>query len=576
MKKALILFLFLNVILFSQNVKITLLETSDVHGKIFPYDFVNEKETDHSLAAVKYYTDSLRSIKDQSTILLDNGDILQGSPAVYYYNYIDTISPHLYAEVMNYIGYDVATIGNHDIEAGHAVYDRFREDLKFPWLAANAIDVSTGEPYFQPYQIIEKSGVKIAILGLITPGIPDWLPPNIWSGIDFEDMVTTARKWVSIIEEKENPDIIVGLFHSGVEYTYGGVKRETPRNENASLIVAEDVPGFDVVFVGHDHHGWNKFVTNSDGDSVLVIGTTASARDIAKVDVNFNKSNGKFTISGDIVNLRGAKVDEQYLSDFKPQFEKIKSFVDKKIGVLTEDICSGESVIQNAKFTDLIHKIQLEISGADISLAAPLSMNTCLKAGDIKVAHLFDLYRYENLLYTMKLTGKEIKDYLEYAVNLRYNSADSPHIFKFRMENGVPVLNKQGKASPENSFYNFDDAEGLDYIVDLDKPEGSRVKIKSFTNGNDFDENASYSVAVNSYRGSGGGGHLTKGAGIPKEELNNRITNSTDADLRFYMINYFEKYKTITPVVTQNWKLAPEDEVNQKIQEDKKLLFGTN
>lgn len=574
MKFVLSLFLLITTILSAQNVNVTILETSDVHGKIFPYNFVEGTPSGHSLASVKYYVDSLKLENPDGVLLFDNGDILQGSPAVYYYNYIDTTSSHLYADVMNYIGYDVGTVGNHDIEAGHPVYDKFEKTLNFPWLAANAIDTKTGEPYFKPYYIIEKSGVKIAVLGLITPGIPNWLPPSIWSGIEFIDMKKSAKEWLPKIKEKENPDIIIGLFHSGVEYTYGGTTRETVRNENASLIVAEDVPGFDIIFVGHDHHGWNEYVTDLNGDSVLIIGPTSSARDIAKVDINLNTETRDFNISSEIVNLRNAPESKEYLSHFNTQFEEIRKFVDQPIGNLTADICSGDAVISNAAFTDLIHKIQLDISGADISFAAPLSMNTCLKSGEIKVAHLFDLYKYENLLYTMELSGKEIKDFLEYATSLRYASSEEEHVLKLRLEDGKAILNKQGKASPANSFYNFDDAEGIDYTVDLSKPEGSRITITGFTNGNQFYADTLYKVAVNSYRGSGGGGHLTKGARIPQEELNDRIIFSTGADLRFYMINYIKNQKIIKPIETKNWKLIPESEVLEKLKKDKALLLG--
>ncbi|GJQ63300.1 MAG: 2',3'-cyclic-nucleotide 2'-phosphodiesterase [Melioribacteraceae bacterium] len=575
MRFVLSIFLMLTTFFYAQNVQLTILETSDVHGKIFPYDFVEGTKTGHSLASVKYYVDSLRTVNPEGTLLLDNGDILQGSPAVYYYNYIDTSSSHLYADVINYIGYDAGTVGNHDIEAGHPVYDKFAKTLNFPWLAANAINTKTGKPYFQPYHIIERSGVKIAVLGLITPGIPNWLPPSIWSGIEFIDMVRSAEEWIPVIKKKENPDIIIGLFHSGVEYTYGGTTRETKRNENASLIVAEDVPGFDIVFVGHDHHGWNEYVTDTNGDSVLIIGPTSSARDIAKVDINFNTETRDFNISSRIVNLGNAPESEEYLTNFNPQFEAIKKFVDKPIGKLTADICSGDAVIANAAFTDLIHKIQLEISGADISFAAPLSMNTCLEAGEIKVAHLFDLYKYENLLYTMRLSGREIKEFLEYSTSLRYTNIASEHILKLRLEDGKAILNSRGKASPANSFYNFDDAEGINYSVDLSKPEGSRVTISEFSDGTEFYSDSLYKVAINSYRGSGGGGHLTKGSGIPREELNSRILFSTSADLRYYMINYIEQRKIIKPLETQNWKLLPEAEAREKLQKDKLLLLGS-
>ena len=146
--------------------------TTDVHGMIYPYDFISRSGTDHSLAHILTYAKEQREKEDTLFFLLDNGDFLQGQPGVYYYNYMDTLGEHLSARVMNYMGYDAGTVGNHDIEAGPPVYDQLRTEFRFPWLAANAVNSTSGEPYFEPYAILEAGRRKIAVLGLITPGIP--------------------------------------------------------------------------------------------------------------------------------------------------------------------------------------------------------------------------------------------------------------------------------------------------------------------------------------------------------------------------------------------------------------------
>jgi 2',3'-cyclic-nucleotide 2'-phosphodiesterase/3'-nucleotidase len=178
----------------SREKRLIILETTDVHGAILPYDYIEKKDLPASMANSSSYIRKIR--KEKNVILLDNGDNLQGQPEVYYYNFIDTVSPHLCPEVMNYLGYDAGTVGNHDIETGHAVYDRLVHEYNFPLLAANAIDAKTGNPYFKPYTIINKKGIRVAVFGLITPAIPAWLPPELYSGIKFEDMVKTAKKWM--------------------------------------------------------------------------------------------------------------------------------------------------------------------------------------------------------------------------------------------------------------------------------------------------------------------------------------------------------------------------------------------
>ncbi|MEN8229831.1 MAG: metallophosphoesterase, partial [Bacteroidota bacterium] len=181
--------------------------TTDVHGMIFPTDFIGRQPADHSLAHIYNYVSEQQQLKDTLFFLLDNGDFLQGQPTVYYYNFVDTTSAHLSARVMNYMGYDAGTVGNHDIETGPVVYEKIQSELKFPWLAANAIYSETGEPYFASYTVLKAGRKRIAVLGLITPGIPNWLPKNLWPEMEFRDMVETAREWIPRILEREDPDL---------------------------------------------------------------------------------------------------------------------------------------------------------------------------------------------------------------------------------------------------------------------------------------------------------------------------------------------------------------------------------
>ncbi len=199
--------------------------------------------------------------------MLDNGDILQGQPTAYYYNYIDTVAPHLASEMMNFMKYNAGNMGNHDVETGRTVFDRWIRDLCFPILGANIVDTATGETHFKPYEVLERDGVKIVILGMITPAIPAWLSRESVEGLRFDDMEETARKWMKVIREKENPDLMIGLFHAGQE----AFKMSGKYNENASLNVAKNVPGFDIVLMGHDHSRECKKVVNVAGDSVLII-----------------------------------------------------------------------------------------------------------------------------------------------------------------------------------------------------------------------------------------------------------------------------------------------------------------
>lgn len=567
--------------LMGQTIKLKIVETTDTHGAIYPYDFMDMKETNHSLANISTYLNEQRSDTSQAVVLLSNGDILQGTPAVYYYNFEEPNSPHLYAQVMNYMKYDAGSVGNHDIETGHDVYDNFATQLNFPWLSANSVNVKTQKPYFKPYTIIERKGVKIAVLGLTTPAIPNWLPPKIWEGMQFDDMIETAKLWVPIIKQNENPEIIVGLFHAGGDPTYNGQTISSYKNENATRLVAEQVPGFDVVFTGHDHQGWNIFVNNPDSNKVLLIGGTSSARTFAEVSIDlvFNPklNNWEKNISGKLIDSKNYIADSTFLRNFNAQFETVKTYVSKEIGVFTETISSRDALFGDSPFVDLIHQIQLEITNADISLAAPLTFDTEIENGKIFVKDMFKLYKYENLLYTISLSGKEIKDILEYSSAIWFNQMqdENDDLLKFVKDENGNLKWSERSSSPmlEERFYNFESAAGINYIVDVSKTAGERVTITDFTNGNKFELEKMYKVALNSYRGNGGGGHLTIGAKIPQEKIAERIITSTDKDLRFYMMKWIEEKGNVNPKTDSNWKIVPEEWAKKGSEKDSKLMF---
>lgn len=547
-------------------VTLKLIETSDVHGCYFPYDFIRNKPMKGSLARVSSYVKEQRE-KYENVILMDNGDILQGQPVAYYYNYMDTISEHVCAAMLNYMKYDVGTMGNHDVETGHAVYDRWVRQCNFPVLGANIVDNKTGKPYLPPYQVIEKEGVKIAILGMITPAIPSWLPEQLWSGLHFEDMEDCARKWVKIIREKENPDVLVGLFHAGPE----GNKLDNVV-ENGSGNVAKSVPGFDVVFMGHDHARRNEKVVNVEGDSVLLIDPANMSKVVSEVTFTIKKQDGKVVskqVEGKLVNMDGYAPDADFMNIFSGAYETTMDFVSRNIGRIEHTISSKEAFFGPSAFVDLIHQLQLDITGADISFCAPLSAYAEIKKGDICVSDMFNLYKYENLLYTMKLTGKEIKDFLEMSYALWINQMQSP-------DDHLMLLNEEdnGFGRFKNPSFNFDSAAGIIYTVDVTKPQGEKIRIERMANGEPFDLNKTYRVAVNSYRGNGGGDLLTKGAGIPKTELAKRIVYSTDKDLRYYLMKRIEEVKVLDPRPLNQWKFIPEEWTVPASKRDYDILFG--
>lgn len=556
---------------YAEEVKIKLLQTSDIHGNYFPTNFITRQPAKGSLARVYAAVKDMREAFDGNVILLDNGDFLQGQPTAYYYNYMDTLAPHVGARVLNFMGYDAGNVGNHDVETGREVLDRWASQCEMPILGANIIDTSTGEPHFSPYKVIEHDGVKVAVLGMITPAIPAWLPESLWHGLRFDDMEATARKWIPIIMEKEQPDAIVGMFHAGQSaYDLAGTR------ENASLEVAQRVPGFDIVLMGHDHRRADMKVVNVEGDTVLVMNPANNGVVLTDITMTFDVDKDGHVVSknfdGKLTATDAYQPDPELMAAFEPQMRTITEFVNNPIGTMAESITTRDAYFGPSRFVDLIHELQLGLTDADISFAAPLSYDATIAEGPIMMSDMFNLYKYENMLYVMELTGQEIKNYLEYAYSIWTNqmkTADD-HLLLFKEQ---ATEGDESRSTLRYPSYNFDSAAGIIYEVDVTKPTGQKVTIKSMADGSAFDPAKEYRVALNSYRGNGGGELLTKGAGIPQDELSGRIVYSTDRDLRYYLTDYIKRLGRLNPCKLNHWKFVPENLATPAAKRDYQILF---
>lgn len=558
-----------------RTVKIRIVETTDVHGSFFPYDFINRRPKRGSLARVSTYVNRLREEYGDRLLLLENGDLLQGQPTCYYYNYVATDEPNIGAQLTNYMHYDVQNFGNHDVECGHAVYDKWVSETNAVTLGANIIDTKTGQPYVKPYQIFEREGVKICVLGMLTPAIPSWLGENLWSGLRFEEMVESSRKWVKTIQETEHPDVVIGLFHSGRD---GGIITDE-YEENPTERIAREVPGFDIIFYGHDHIRFGGQVECCDGKKTWILDPSNNALNVADAEITLTvKDRGRKgvevvdkRIDGRIVSVEGEELDEAFLAHFKDHHDAVNEYVNRPIATFTKSIYTRDSFFGSSAFTDLIQNLQLKLTGADISLNAPLAFNAEIREGVLRVSDMFNLYKYENMLCTMRMTGEEIRRHLEMSYDLWVNTMTSA-------EDHIMLLNADAQEDQQrlgfkNLTFNFDSAAGIDYEVDVTRPDGEKVRILRMSNGEEFSLTKEYKVAMNSYRANGGGELLTRGAGIKKADIKSRIIWQSDKDLRYYLMQEIERLGTVTPEANNNWRFVPEELVKPAIERDRKMLF---
>ena len=482
---------------------LTIIETTDTHGR---YDeFANDAHVIKQMKA---------ELGDR-LILLDNGDDMQGSPFQYCSNQ-DAEHPNLVSEILNSFPYDVLGVGNHDIEAGRKAFDRLYSEVKMPVVCANVIDETTGEPYFTPYVVLEREGYKIAVLGLTTPYVVTWVPDRLRPGLRFEQLEAAATKWVNLIQEKEHPDLMIGLLHSGWEPQAQNLPPDHPLGrENATKWVAENVPGFNLIFYGHDHRARAEKVINCAGEPVYVLNSGCRGQGLAKAEVTLKKGQ-KPQISVELMPTEGEEKDAEYLALLQSYLDRAEAYQREAVAELPVNISSNDAYFGPSLWVDEIHRCQFETVEAegihaDISMAAPLSGGKTLKAGQLTVQDFFTWYPFENALAVMALTGKEVKDFLEYAYEMK---------------------------SP---IYNFDSGAGILYEVTDQNPMGERINIISIADGTPFDMGRTYNVVMNSYRSMGGGNHLINGIGWAQEDIKNHVVWQSERDLRSLFIDWARK-----------------------------------
>lgn len=555
---------------FARKETLHIVSTGDVHGCYFDVSS-DGGQRKHSLMSVKYYVDSLRAeVGKDNVLLIDAGDILQGDNIAYYYNFVDTVTPHIYPRVAKYMGYDVVTLGNHDIETGHPVYDRVAAQLAgfgIPLLSGNVLNARDSSLYFPAYTVVRKAGIKIAVLGFNNPNISAWLPQHLWDGLLFENLLECVQKRVDEVIAAERPQMVVVAVHSGSGTGDGSVL------ENQALDLLYSLHGVDVLIGAHDH----RPLVARKGETVYVnSGARASA--VGHVEVSMERKSKSFIgmeFRPEVALLDKNRVDKDMRCRFASDIEAVSRYTARPVGSLKMPLLSRESFRGMCDYINFLHYVQIESSGADISFAAPLSFNGTIPEGTVRVRDLFSIYPYENQLYVMSMTGSEILSYLEYSYS-QWIETESEHLLRIRP--GRDERTGSDSWSFVGRTYNFDSAGGLNYTVDINAPEGQRIRIESLADGRTFSEHETYTVAMTSYRASGGGDLLLKGALIPDEELDTRVIGQLP-EIRELIRQFFEKRGVIDshdisdPSIIGGWRFVPEDKASGMLDADMKLIF---
>jgi 2',3'-cyclic-nucleotide 2'-phosphodiesterase/3'-nucleotidase len=519
----------------AQRAHIVILGTTDMHGRIFPIDYYTNKYDNVGIAKVATLIKEARK-NDPDLLLVDSGDTIQGTPLEYIHNRRNNTPPDPMMLAMSALRYDSMTVGNHEYNFGLKVVEKARSEAKFPWLSANTYKKGGDSNYHTPYIVKEVQGVRVGILGLTTPGIPNWENPPNYEGLEFRETISEAKKWVPILRDKEKADVVVIAMHMGIEEDLrtGQPNPSNVPNENAAVAIARQVPGVDVILMGHTHREVSDLIVNG----VLLTQANRWASHVARADLYLEKSEptGRWSViaksSRTIAVTEKTEIDPEIAKLGDPYDKETQAWLGRAIGESAEELTSRDCRFHDSAIIDLIQRVQLEAGNADVSMAACFNERAQISRGAVTVRDIAGLYEYENTLVTLELTGQQLKDALEQSA--RYFREYQP---------GKSLNDLVDSRIPG---FNFDVAQGVNYDIDITKPFGRRIQNLTFK-GKPLSPTQKLRVVTNNYRVNGGGG-FTMYRNAP-------VVYKSSAEVRELIIDWVEKNKTIPVQTDNNWRI---------------------
>jgi 2',3'-cyclic-nucleotide 2'-phosphodiesterase/3'-nucleotidase len=558
-------------------VQLTIMGTTDLHGSVFNWNYFTNAEYDDSakndigLAKVATLVEAVRAQRGREhTLMIDAGDTIQGTPLAYYFARIAPITDgnvHPMAAAMNHIGYDAAALGNHEFNYGIPLLRTFAGQLDFPLLGANALDARTGRPAFAPYVIktVRVRGerpIKVGILGLTNPGIAIWDKANVDGKMTFPGLVEQAKIWVPRMRAA-GADVVVVAAHSGAttSSSYGDA---LPFPENASTLVAQQVPGIDAILVGHAHLEIpeRRVVNEATGREVVLTEPLRWGMRLSLIDLSLVKVRGRWvvqSVGSSVLNSNTVAEDAHVKTLLTADHDTVVAYVNSVIGSCTAAMSCATARYQDTAALDFINLVQGEAVRAGIagtpaaalpmlSIAAPFYKDANIPAGAVSVRDVAGLYIYDNTLLGITFTGAQVKAYLEKSAEYFKQVSGTGPFTPDQLTNAITVVAPTG--TPD---YNYDVMGGLDaplaYDIDVSADPGSRIVNLSYA-GAPIDPAAEFVVAINNYRQSGGGGF----PGVTTAP----VVHNAQQEVRQLIIDWVTSHQVIDPptFASTDWKLV--------------------
>ena len=464
--------------------------TTDVHGRLRGWDyFADAPDTLRGLSRAATIVDSVRAANPGRVVLVDAGDLLQGNPLAYVAARVDSAPPHPVIAAMNAMRYDAAALGNHEFNYGVPFLTRALEQSQFPFLSANSYRTD-GRRAYGGSHVVERGGVRVGIVGATTPGVMVWDRDNVAGRLVLRDIVTEVRREVRAVRRRA--DVVVVVMHTGLgePASYDTAATGLP-SENVGARVAREVPGIDLIVLGHSH----REVADSVINGVTIIQPRNWATSVATATLSLVREAGRWRVArtrGTLVRAAGHAEHPAVVAATQRAHEATVRWVNQSLGTTAVAWRADSARVADVPLLDFMLEVQRAAAGTDLAATAAFDLGASLEPGPITVAHVARLYPYDNTLRAVRITGRQLREFLEYSARY-YRTAGTPEA-------------AQSPTDPRVPGYNFDIVAGADYTLDISRPVGSRVT-RLQVRGRDVTDADTFTLALNNYRQTGGGGY---------------------------------------------------------------------
>lgn len=549
----------------SEPVTVTVVATSDLETSLLSHDYKYMGDSRGGAALVADYLTELKSqCGEEGVVYVDNGDLLPGWPLNYYMKNIESTDTTLAAYALNALGCEVYGIGEGDLAQGKALVERHVKTMKGAPVCANLVDAMSGAPIYKPYAIVERNGMKIAFLGLITEAAPKYINAICMEGMKIEDAQAAAAKWIAEIKSNEAPDAIVGLFHMGAS----AVSKRTKSREDMAVTIVRNVDGFDAVVCGHDGLRRSRTIDAANGKKVVLASPGRRGMYVVNIAISAERAGEGFKnkmVDVSIKPMIARSYDKEYTTAIRPVLAELRKAMSSPIATLKENVGAVDALFGSSAYVDFIHKVQLANTGADLSLVHPYNVKEGFGAGNLLLTDVNRFYPGRGKLYTIKLKGSEVRDMLMTSIVRFYRTVKS--------KDDVLLKYDENKTRLSESSRTLESVGGLRYVVYADKmKKEERVKILSLANGHPFDLNEEYTVAVGEDYVMNANIPLNIGAKVKPEDIQSRVIAVSEKDMAELVCEYIKEKKALDLKPAGNWSLLPAAWMKNIKENEMKLL----